>query len=138
MFPGVSGTANIELFAKFSKQYKITYVLDGGVNAEENPEFYYSDEGCTLSDATKEGYTFGGWYLDQGFVLFADVIEEGSQEDVTLYAKWISNAPADTGSAGGSNVGKVGCGSTASAASVLAFALIGVAVVFTKKKKLVM
>lgn len=43
----------------------------------------------TLSAApTKEGYTFGCWYLDSAFtVAFDNTV--GISEDITLYAKWI-------------------------------------------------
>lgn len=42
--------------------YPITYELDGGENAAENPDSYtIESETITLKDPEKEGYTFLGW-----------------------------------------------------------------------------
>lgn len=69
----------------------ITYVLDGGVNSVNNPNFYTSTTAITLEDATKDGYTFGGWYFDAEFTLLFTEIAQGRKGNITLYAKWVSN-----------------------------------------------
>jgi len=60
------------------------------VNAETNvDEYMVSDKGVVLSEATREGYAFDGWYLDAEFTQPISVIPANNEEDITLYAKWI-------------------------------------------------
>ena len=50
-------------------------------------------------DPTREGYTFGGWYLDEECTIPFD-FSTPITEDITLYAKWTKNAepePVPTG-----------------------------------------
>ena len=80
-----------EFFAKFSEIYIITYTLDGGTNAANNPADYTVETATiTLADATKDGYTFEGWYSDAAFTADNEVTEiaTGSTGDVILYAKF--------------------------------------------------
>ena len=82
-----------EFFAKFSDAitYDITYTLDGGTNAANNPADYTVETATiTLADATKDGYTFEGWYSDAAFTADNEVTEiaTGSTGDVILYAKF--------------------------------------------------
>ena len=54
-------TGNITLYAKWLENYTITYELDGGTNAPENPAGYNVEtETITLKDPAKAGYTFEG------------------------------------------------------------------------------
>ena len=70
------------------ESYPITYVLDGGTNAEENPASYNVEtETITLKDPVKTGYTFAGWYSADNSPVTK--IPQGSTGDITLYAKWI-------------------------------------------------
>lgn len=39
---------------------------------------------------TKEGYTFGGWYIDEN-LYYPMTFHTGTNESLTLYAKWIAN-----------------------------------------------
>ncbi len=57
--------ADTELYAKFEIiRYSIEYHLDGGTNSQYNPSSYtVEDSEITLYEATKEGYSFDGWYL---------------------------------------------------------------------------
>lgn len=73
--------------------YTITYVLDGGTNSENNPSSIKESETVTLSDATKEGYVFKGWYLDSGFVAKVETLSS-IRSNIILYAKF----EEDTGS----------------------------------------
>ena len=72
------------------ESYTITYELDGGTNAPENPAGYNVEtETITLKDPAKAGYTFEGWYMAEGFTGNAVTeIVQGSTGDITLYAKW--------------------------------------------------
>ena len=46
---------------------RINYVLDGGENPSDAPEYYTIEESAKLKTPTKEGYEFSGWYSDSGF-----------------------------------------------------------------------
>ncbi len=50
-----------------AETYTITYVLNSGVNSSENPATYVKGTRVEFKDATREGYTFDGWYLDAQF-----------------------------------------------------------------------
>lgn len=68
--------------------YNITYHLDGGTNAEENPSTYNADGlPVVLYDATKPEYKFNGWYTSSDYTT---KIEEISvlEYDIDLYAKF--------------------------------------------------
>ena len=70
----------------------ITYVLNGGTNAESNPDVYY--EGRTeviLADAEKKGCTFEGWYNDADFTTRVTSIPITQTGSITLYAKFTAN-----------------------------------------------
>ena len=84
-------TGHKEFFAKFSEIYIISYTLDGGTNAANNPADYTVETATiTLADASKDGYTFEGWYSDAAFTADNEVTEiaTGSTGDVVLYAKF--------------------------------------------------
>lgn len=72
----------------YVRKYTITYELDGGTNNSNNPDKYTMLDTFNLQPATKEGYTFNGWYETAGF-------EEPNTEtitnrtgNITLYAKF--------------------------------------------------
>ncbi len=44
--------------------YSITYELNGGTNAETNPDSYTIESVVTFADPSKEGYTFEGWTVN--------------------------------------------------------------------------
>ena len=70
------------------ESYTITYELDGGTNAPENPAGYNVEtETITLKAPVKTGYTFEGWYSADNSPVTK--IPQGSTGDITLYAKWI-------------------------------------------------
>ena len=84
-------TGNITLYAKWElESYTITYELDGGINAPENPASYNVEtETITLKDPAKPGYTFEGWYMAEDFTGNAVTeIVQGTTGNITLYAKW--------------------------------------------------
>jgi len=81
------------IYAKWteSETYTITYVLNGGTNNSENPATYTQGTRVEFKDPTREGYQFGGWYLDEKFTENQKVraLSENSSGDKTIYAKWI-------------------------------------------------
>ena len=66
---------------------RINYELDGGKNNIENPSGYEAGETFIFKPATKDGYTFKGWYKDAGFTQEITGVEGGTEE-LTIYAKW--------------------------------------------------
>ena len=90
---GSSGSLSyIRLVAVGYTRSTINYVLNGGTNAEQNPDGYY--EGKTevvLADAEKEGCTFEGWYSDADFTTRVTSIPITQTGSITLYAKFTAN-----------------------------------------------
>jgi uncharacterized repeat protein (TIGR02543 family) len=69
--------------------YKIQYVLNGGTNSLQNTEDYTIESNTiTLQAASKQGYTFAGWFVDESFTKPTTSIPKGSIGNWTLYAKW--------------------------------------------------
>ena len=67
--------------------YTITYNLNGGTNASSNPTGYTVEtDTITLANATKNDYTFLGWYDENGDKVTQ--ITKGTTGNITLYAKW--------------------------------------------------
>lgn len=82
---------NVTFYAKYEQipPLTITYMLDGGENAPTNPTSYYAGEGTgELAPATKDRYTFEGWFLDAEFETQVISILTTMDEDITLYAKF--------------------------------------------------
>ncbi|MDR1340998.1 MAG: InlB B-repeat-containing protein, partial [Prevotellaceae bacterium] len=61
--------------------YRIVYVLDGGTNHPANPEVYTENDGITLQNPVRTGYTFDGWAE-------GNTIPAGSTGDKTFTAQW--------------------------------------------------
>lgn len=78
-------TSNISLYAKVETGYWITFESNGGSYVE--PKFFATSADTEAPAApTKPGYTFDGWYTDEGLTKVADF---GSiTASTTLYAKW--------------------------------------------------
>ena len=82
-------TTDLTIYAKWTiLSYKITYVLNGGVNDEENPSEYTTATAYNLKDAKKEGYRFAGWYTDLADEKTRVTGLKGMFGDLTLYASW--------------------------------------------------
>jgi len=84
--------ASIVLYAQWeSAEYAITYELNGGTNNSANPATYKATEEVVLSNPTKRGYTFAGWYTDSAFSSKVTKIAVGTKGNLVLYAKWTAN-----------------------------------------------
>ena len=71
-----------------ANEYTITFDANGGMVEHATQEVTYDAE-YTLPEAERVGYTFAGWYLEDGLV------ESGiwqRTEDITLTAQWTANA----------------------------------------------
>ena len=77
-----------EIVTASNTEYTITYHLDGGTNAVKNPDVYTAEDIIELKDATKEGYTFEGWYLDVEKTNKITKISNRSG-NIDLYAKFV-------------------------------------------------
>lgn len=80
----------ITIYAKMSISNLITYHLNGGENSLENPTAYTSDKSYSLSNATKDGYTFVGWYRDENFQSLVKGISKNTKGNIDLYARFAS------------------------------------------------
>lgn len=90
---GGGTTGEITLYAKWNPtKYSITYNLNGGTNAVENPANYtVESKTIMLAVPQKEGYVFGGWYTDSSFSETKQTqITKGSSGNKTYYAKWLN------------------------------------------------
>lgn len=75
-------------------EYQISYVLFGGENSPENPTSFTVEDGYVyLSDATKDGYFFIGWFADEEFTqpIYGGISAyDYLDEPLTLYAYFIA------------------------------------------------
>ena len=70
-------------------RYSITYDLNGGINADSNPDTYVYGTGvASFEDASKDGWIFVGWYSDSACSVKVESIGTTQMEDITLYAKF--------------------------------------------------
>jgi uncharacterized repeat protein (TIGR02543 family) len=103
-------------------EYTITYNLNGGVNAPQNPIFYYLTDGeVVLKPAIKDGATFVGWYTSSDYTQKVEKLTPSNLGDVVLYAKFEEN--------------KKGCKSSIFEGSALALVLCVGATMFRLKRK---
>jgi uncharacterized repeat protein (TIGR02543 family) len=66
--------------------------LNGGVNDPANPSTISTKKNIKLKNATRTGYTFGGWYQDENFkTKKVTTIKKGTKKNIVLYAKWTPN-----------------------------------------------
>ena len=74
-------------------KYTITYEVNGGSINNKTKEVAYDSKYGTLEIPSKKGYSFKGWYKDNGFI---DIVDEDTivsdDKDHTLYAKWEINS----------------------------------------------
>ncbi|MEY8460688.1 InlB B-repeat-containing protein [Eggerthellaceae bacterium 24-137] len=75
---------NVTLYAKWAKNYKITYKLNGGKNAKGNPKKAAGT--VKLKNPTRAGYVFKGWYSNKK--LTKKVTKLSMTKNRTVYAKW--------------------------------------------------
>ena len=69
--------------------YTIEYVLNGGVNSNENKEEFTVEDPFELKEATRNEKKFAGWYLDNNFQEKITSLS-GVARDLVLYAKYVN------------------------------------------------
>ena len=85
-------TGNRTFTARWTKIHTVTYESDGGTAIEPADVLNGETIPSAPTPPVKQGYTFGGWYLDDG--TFTDPFTFGSTAitgDITLYGKWIAD-----------------------------------------------
>ena len=93
-FNNINSNHNI-IVTYYGQSYNISYNLDGGTLPNNYPSTYIAGEETSLVPATKTGYTFAGWYSDEGLNSKVDIIDTTMTGDLTLYAKYNSNKTYD-------------------------------------------
>lgn len=80
-------TGNITLYAKWNRiYYTVSFNSDGG-SAVSNQSIAHGSTVSAPAAPTKDGYTFGGWYIDSGKTT-AYNFSTTVTNNITLYAKW--------------------------------------------------
>ncbi|WP_167815196.1 InlB B-repeat-containing protein [Sporolactobacillus shoreae] len=84
------GSANVQLYAQWTiNPYTVSFDSNGG-SAISDQKLNYGDSAVKPADPSQTGYTFAGWYADNGLT---KVFDFGTKitADTTLYAKWTAN-----------------------------------------------
>ena len=80
-------TGDLKLEARFKLiEYKITYILNGANNHQDNPLKYTIKDELIFKDPTKGGYKFIGWYLSGTNTKVENII--GKTGDLVLEARF--------------------------------------------------
>ncbi len=70
------------------ERYTIEYVTNEGINDTENPDSYLAGDYIVLKPATRDYYTFAGWFTDKALTNSIEYIDSKTAGNQTLYAKW--------------------------------------------------
>lgn len=83
----ITTASNVTLYARWDRKMTITYVLNGGINSSANlSTITESMLPYSLMPASKQGYAFVGWFIDEGLSEQATAISAFG--DITIYAAW--------------------------------------------------
>lgn len=83
----ITTASNVTLYARWDRKMTITYVLNGGTNNASNLlTITESMLPYSLMPASKQGYAFVGWFIDEGLSEQATAISAFG--DITIYAAW--------------------------------------------------
>lgn len=70
------------------RNYEVRYHLNGGNNASGNRTVFAATDSWKLQNPTRQGYTFGGWYLTPKMTGRVYNMSGVGRKSVDLYAKW--------------------------------------------------
>lgn len=98
-------TGDLDLYARWDKLYYITYV--DGYDHDSPNEFIAEELPLELSDATRDGYRFMGWYKSRNFTEENKVERITEAKDITLYAYWEKIYTISFDSNGGTSVSDI-------------------------------
>jgi len=96
----VGTIGNVKVYPKFTLEtYTVIYHIDDKTSNEQNPlTFTILDNDKILSNPTKEGYEFRGWYNNESFSgNKISKITKGSYGNINLYPKFITNKRDENG-----------------------------------------
>ena len=79
------------LFGVANNGYTITFDSHGGTDVPAQ-ELMFGDLVAEPEPPTREGYTFGGWFMDENCIYPWDMAQDTVSESTTLHALWIKNA----------------------------------------------
>ena len=83
----ITTASNVTLYARWDRKMTITYVLNGGINSSANlSTITESMLPYSLMSASKQGYAFVGWFIDEG--LSEQTTAISAFGDITIYAAW--------------------------------------------------
>ena len=90
-------TGNVELWARWTPFYTITYHLDGGTLTTDYNGYTVESPAITLDKPTRTGHVFGGWYTNEELTGDAvTTIAAGSTGHREYWAKWIVDWAAES------------------------------------------
>ena len=70
------------------RKYEVRYHLNGGNNVSGNRTVFAATDSWKLQNPTRQGYTFGGWYLTPKMTGRVYNMSGAGRKSVDLYAKW--------------------------------------------------
>ena len=90
-------TGNVELWARWTPFYTITYHLDGGTLTTDYDGYTVESPAITLDKPTRTGHVFGGWYTNEELTGDAvTTIAARSTGHREYWAKWIVDWAAES------------------------------------------
>ncbi|MGN0812896.1 MAG: Ig-like domain-containing protein [Candidatus Coproplasma sp.] len=95
--PEVSGEVTYTAtFSTTTKEYTVTFVMNGHGTQVNEQTVEYGSKLNSFTEPTASGYTFGGWYTDEGLTKAFNVSTDTITGTTTLYAKWTEDSPSGT------------------------------------------
>jgi uncharacterized repeat protein (TIGR02543 family) len=92
-FPIANVVGNTTLYAKFDGiEYHVVWNADGGTPAPTQHNVFHGSQIHEPAVMFKTGYTFGGWYRNEGLTTSAIFPIINVTSNITLYAKWTINS----------------------------------------------
>lgn len=76
-------------------KYTLHFDENSGTSVLDQSNIRYENIALSPENPIRDGYTFGGWYHDNQYLIMWDFLEDTIIKDTTIYAKWI--ARTDTG-----------------------------------------
>ena len=84
-------TTSITIFGKpIQNVFTVGYVLNGGYVSIANPTFYVINTSLVLTEPSKEGHTFAGWFLNESLTLAYNP-DQIPTNNFILYASYNTN-----------------------------------------------
>ena len=83
-------TGVTDLYAYYTYNVDVFFYENGGTPSQQTKVVIYEESYGTLPEGTKTGYTFAGWFTEEGEIVTEESIVSIAS-DHTLYAQWIIN-----------------------------------------------